>query len=284
MSQVQFINDLIESDFYWQRGSLVSACIACLSPEETCDFLDLGFNQTYQLRRAIARQIGRDIERQIEDCHFSLIRQLMHVVKDLPYNKKRGWASFLGVLLDYLPADLQREVIEFILASSYVIIRRKAYRKLASDWDAGYLPLIADAWETHKDPRCAALIIDKFPLSFLQHQLVELEKALAKLGPWYLSRLFLRVGAADFNTLERLLQLDEVSFAYVSAKLQRPLSEAQARQLFERNWQDERAGLLVWSFGQMGLWSVITEIPDRFEELRNEQETRSRTRSIETQL
>ena len=111
-----------------------------------------------------------------------------------------------------------------------------------------------------------------------------MEEALVELGPWYLSRLFLKVASADISTLERLSSLDEISFAYVSAKLERPLDEDRARELLKKNWEDERAGLLVWSFGQMGFWSVLAEIPELIGGLLREKRARTGVETMTANL
>jgi len=40
----------------------------------------------------------------------------------------------------------------------------------------------------------------------------------------------------------------------------RPLQRREALSIFGRNKLDERVGLLIWSFGQMGLWDVLETI------------------------
>ena len=273
MSRVKFIERLIEEGFYWERAPLIAALVSCLDSEEACEILDLGFAQEPATRRAILRKIGRDIEYGVQECHYDLTAQLIQAFERLPYSKKNSCGYCLSFLYDYLPEDLQRTIIEFFLTSRYVNIRRRAYKKLRPNWGPEYLSQVSDAWAKHRDFGCALLIAERFPLFYLQEHLAELEQVLVEENPRYLARLFLRVGEVEGNKLEHLASLDEITFAYVSAKLQRPLTKERALRIFESNRLDERIGLLIWCFGQMGLWSVLVRVANRAEELDQERLT-----------
>jgi hypothetical protein len=270
VNRIQFITELIKSEFYWERGTLIAALVSCLTPEETCESLDLEFSQEPYIRRAILRKISRDMERGVQECHHQLIEQLIQAAQKLPYNKKNSCGYCLIYLYDYLPEEVQRAIIRFFVTSKYIVMRRRAYKKLRSHWSPEYQSLILDAWEKHKDFECALLVAENFPLLYIEQHLAELEETLMKSGPRYLAKLFLRVGEADNSKLNRLANLDEITFAYVSAKLQRPLTEERALQIFDNNRLDGRIGLLIWCFGQMGMWSVLVSIADRTKEFDQE--------------
>ena len=42
-------------------------------------------------------------------------------------------------------------------------------------------------------------------------------------------------------------------------KFERKISISDAKDIIKRNYQDERIGLLMWCFGQMGLWEGIID-------------------------
>lgn len=278
VNRTKYIERLIEDGFYWERTTLIAALVSCLDPQEACEILDLGFTQEPATRRAILRKIGRDVEHGPQECHYNLIEQLIHASERLRYSKKNSCGYCLSFLYDYLSEDLQRTIVEFFLTSRYVNMRRRAYKKLRSNWDPEYLLQVSHAWAKHRDFECALLIAERFPLSYLQEHLTDLEQVLIEENPRYLAKLFLRVGEVDSNKLERLASLDEITFAYVSAKLRQPLTAERALKIFESNRLDERIGLLIWCFGQMGLWSVLVRVANRAEELDQERLARIRAK------
>lgn len=265
-SRVQFVRNLEGSDsLFLLRGSFSVAFIACLTPEETCQLLDLDFHQEYLTRHRILRKIERDIGSYgFNKCHYELVDRLVGVVGTLPYNKKQGCGHCLSYLYDYVPQDIQHRLLRFFLESKYVIFRRRAYKKLRTDWDASYQKRIEGAWSAHHDPDCARLMIDHFPVEYLIEYFFELLESVE--GSWHSTKLYLRVSEVDSSKLEHLAQTDEITFSYVSTKLGRIFGVDTALSIFERNKYDERLGLLIWCFGQMRLWSVLKTIEQDLDE------------------
>lgn len=265
-SRVEFVRNLEGSDsVFLLRGSLTSAFISCLAPEETCQLLDLDFHQEFTTRRLILRKIERDIGNHgFKECHYELVDRLVGVLGTLPYNKKNGCAGCLSYLYDYAPQDIRHRLLRFFLESKYVFLRRRGYRKLFFDWDASHENLITEVWNTRYDSDCAWLIIYRFPVEYLREHFDELlEQAV---DTWHSTKLYLRVSEIDFSKAEYLAQTDEIRYAYVCAKLGRTFDADTALSMFERNKYDEELGLLIWCFGQMRLWSVLKTIEQDLDE------------------
>ncbi len=265
-SRVQFVRNLENSDsLFLLRGSLSFAFISCLTPEETCQLLDLDSHQEYLARHRILRKIERDIENQgFNERHYELVDRLVGVVGTLPYNKKQGCGYCLSYLYDYAPQDVQHRLLSFFLESKYIIFRRRAYKKLRADWDASYHNRIEEAWSAHHDSDCARLMIDRFPVEYLIEHFFEILESVE--GSWHSTKLYLRMSEVDRSKLKHLSQTDEITFAYVSTKLGRSFEVDTALSIFERNKHDERLGLLIWCFGQMKLWSVLRTIEQDLDE------------------
>lgn len=69
------------------------------------------------------------------------------------------------------------------------------------------------------------------------------------------------------SVLEDLKVKDEISYCYVLAKLRRPLQVRQAIEIANRASDDDRFGLLIWSFGQLGLWAALQHIEAKLPEI-----------------
>ena len=211
-NRVQFVRDLEQNNsLFLLRGSFSSAFISCLTPEETCQVLDLDFHQEPRTRHRILRKIERDIEDQgFKECHYQLVDKLLGVIGTLPYNKKQGGGHCLSYLYDFAPPDIQHRLLRFFLDSKYVILRRRAYKKLRADWDASYQERIEEAWNVHHDSDCARLIIDRFPVEYLIEHFFELLESVEE--SWHSTKLYLRMSMVDHSKLEHLSATDEMGF------------------------------------------------------------------------
>jgi hypothetical protein len=267
-ARVQFVRSLKEGQVFSTftfAGSLHSAFVACLSPEEKCHVLDLSFGQSFQLRRTILRNIERDLKNDgFKACHRTLAHDLVEVIDTLPYKKKQACGYCLSYLYDYAPQDLQDYLLRVFLASKYVNFRRRSYKKLAKTWDASYEGMVKDVWNAHHDADCARLMIDHFEVEYLIEHFFDLASRVEE--SWHFTKLYLRASEIDSSKLEQLSQIDAITFAYVSTKLGHVFDADTALSMFERNKYDDRLGLLVWCFGQMKLWPALVAIEQDFDE------------------
>jgi hypothetical protein len=78
------------------------------------------------------------------------------------------------------------------------------------------------------------------------------------------SKLFLRISEKRPDLVIELKDSDEISYAYVLAKTNKVLSDTEAKEFLKNNYKDERIGLLIWCFGQMGLWDRIIEYDNKY--------------------
>ena len=281
MDQTQYIEQIIKNDCEWQKNTLVSALISCLPPDKACEFLDLKFFQEFDIRRIILRKIGKDIETDIQPCHNQLVEQMIKTFDSLPYKKKNSCGYCLSYLYHYFPEETQSVILNFLIKSKYVGMRRRAYKVLKHNWSDTHQSTVKNSWQQHKDLECALLIVQSFPLAYIQKQFLELERVIIQAPPWHVAKLFLRIATVDSSKLKRLAELDEITYAYVSAKSKQPFTERQALHIFENNKLDDRIGLLLWCFGQMGLWSVLVKISNQAEILEKEKLTEILSRNYQ---
>lgn len=81
--------------------------------------------------------------------------------------------------------------------------------------------------------------------------------------------MFLKLGAINFELVEELKDIDGISYCYVLTKFGKTISDIEAKEILKDNYKDERIGLLLWSFGQMGLWDIIVEYDIKYREKHN---------------
>lgn len=275
-SKIDFIKNFSETYHFSEQMALFSAFIACLEPVEACSLLDLQFEQEYVTRRVILKKIGRDIQAGKQECHRDLVNNLFQSFENLPYRKKQSSAYSLAFLHDFLLENIQDEIVVFLLQSKYIGIRRKGYKKLR-EWKSSFTLLVEQNWKTYQDLECAELIIENFPIEYLEADLGKLQEVV--LGTRYLTRLYLKVAEKNLSYIERLQAIDEITFAYVSVKTNKPFSDEQALSIFERQKYSEKLGLLIWCFGQMKLWSVLEKINEQLEKVVYERVVAQRTKN-----
>lgn len=241
-----------------EMRALYAAFVACLTPQEACQVLDLDLSQEPPKRRAALRKIGRDVEKDAEECHLGLLTNLMTGI-ERQARMRQTYGFYLEYLMAFAPSYLQEQITDFFLSSKYISVRKRGYRNLArkNDWEPEDQVIVEKAWTAFHDAECAALIIDRFEVDYLSRNFEELEQNAVD---YVVRRLYMRLIPLGKAALRRLSQADEITYAYILTKQELKLSKKEAFTLYERNKADQRIGLLIWCFGQMGLWEVLTKI------------------------
>jgi hypothetical protein len=258
--------DLLEraAALHWEPRALAYAAAWCLSDADACDALRVEERMDPIIRQATLRKICFDLDsRGFTLHHRALIDRLFASYPNLPAERRTGCGYALSYLYDHLPSEVQGELIALLLQSDHRVTRLRAYKKLRATWAECYLSIVGDAWFRHGDPECALLISEQFPSEFLLVHLTEICEALR---PWAVSKMFLRLAPVHPECLSELAEIDEVSLAYVRAKLEMPFAEDEAIQIANRHAASPRIGLLIWSFGRMRLQRTLEYIVQHADE------------------
>ncbi len=236
---------------------LVRAYCACLTPAQACYLLLQVADTTHILRAAALRKVSADIARSYGRHHNDLLLSLQRRFLKTDSRGRQGIGYCLSELSVNAPRKEHRAIQEFFLASEYIGVRRRGYKSIANDSIAPR-KLLGKAWQQRRDQECAWLIVKGFPADFL----ILNRKALAAVLPhaWQLARLYLRIGEVEPELLQELRDADQISYCYVLAKLGLQMSRKEAIQIIDRCSGDERIGLLIWSFGQLGHWHALKYI------------------------
>jgi hypothetical protein len=257
MNKLRFIRNFGELGRSYEKTGLFRAFVNCLKPDEACQALDLHFQQESLKRCALIGKIANDMEHKLEECHLTLISELMQGLSDQPYIKKQSFAYCLDSFYKCLPKHIQKGILYSFLYSEYRNMRRRAYNRLSANWNDEYRHPIEEVWLAYRDKECASLIIQFFPIDYIQINFLELEEVAIKKS--YIN-LFRRLIPLDEQKLEILAERDEITYVYILTQQNKNLHQKDALILYNRNKCDDRIGLLIWCFGQMKLWRALEAI------------------------
>jgi hypothetical protein len=239
---------------------LVGAYCACLTPEEAAGLLLASAEDRVDVRDAVLRKVCTDIDIAFTKCHEDLLDALVARFSIADSRGRQSLGYCLSTLAIHVPPPERHRIQTAFLRSTYIGIRRRAYKSIALGSNIPFEEVQA-TWQRYADPECAWLIVKTFPVDFLLAHRAELEAALTE--GWQLSRLYMRIAETNPSVLDDLKSKDEISYCYVLAKLKRPLQMSEAIQIANRTSNDDRFGLLVWSLGRLGLWAALQHIEAR---------------------
>ena len=264
MNRIEYINQRRASNNFCESDyTIISSLIYSLTPNEACSFLNLTFEQDYRVRRYILRKISNDISKSYTTTHKKLIAILIKKLDEKKFSRKESCAFSLNFLIDSLPTKSRRKIIDAFLTSKSSRNRDRALKRLNADWDKKYFELVEQVWHSFHDNYCLEIILNHFSTKFLLENHKEI---LQYAQPYQTSKLFLKIGESNPELLDKLKEIDAISFCYVLAKFNKVVSDKTAKTILNNNYKDERIGLLLWSFGQMGLWDTIVEYDNKYRE------------------
>ena len=262
MTHIEYfkIRSQIENPDYLDLA-ILNSLIQSLSDSEVCSLFDLTFKQEYHIRHYILKKISDDISKKFTTDHQNLIKTLLKKLREKGFDKKECCAFSLDFMYNKLPLRYKNLILRSFLNSKSSRNRNRALKRINSEWHNRYIKTIESIWDCHKDSSCLDIIINHFPNDFLLSNYNEL-KLFA--DQYQLSRLFIRIGSLKHELLEELKNIDQITYSYVLAKLNKRFDSQQASEILKNNHKDKRIGLLLWCFGKMELWDNIIEFDLKF--------------------
>jgi len=257
--RVEFLitfGEILEEHSYGLFFSLLS----CLSAQDVCKVLDTDFRQDNYTRRAILRRLRTAVETDVLPCHINLFQEIVTKFDILTSKDKRRCATFIGMLIVYMPINSQKQAILKFLKSKSKMTQRYAIGWIHSiKWDCDYQGLILKIWQQNQSTELAHLIINKCDPSILQEHYCDLSKVVQK-TPMY-NKLHLKIAPYDMSKVEAQKENNPVTYVYLMTKLGHKLDTAEAVSVYEKVLHMEgNTGLLIWCFGQMQLWDSLMKI------------------------
>lgn len=251
----------VEDDF-----GLMNACIQCIDTPQSAILLAKEAERVSRLRNGLLRKVLQDIRREILPEHIELVEILIARLEVSDVKGRQGIGFCLSKILEEIPQELRLRVQSVFLESRFVGLRRRGYKAISYD-DSPRIDFLKKAWRDFQDSECAWLMVKLMPVQ----ELYNIRKELLEFLPegWQVSRLYLRLADFSESVLSELREIDGVCYSYVIAKLGRTLAHEDARELIRQYETDDRFGLLIWSFGQMGLWDTLMWLKDQLVDIKH---------------
>ena len=262
MNKIKYIKQILQDINVSQNHlSLALAFIDTLSAKDTCRLLDPSFNQSPYLRRKILKKMASDIGECYEKCHEELISKLLSQIQMKSFSKRTSCAYAIHYLLPYIPHKNQKNIISSFLFSPYSSIRERAFKILYRNWEKIYVKDILDVWDKYHTDSCAKIIIKHFPISVLLNRARDLFTFSTS---WRQRSLLLKIINSDKKLVKELTIDDPITYTYVLAKSGKKISSLRAWEIAQKYREDDKIGLLLWCFGQMGLWKTLVKFKETY--------------------
>ena len=254
--RIEYLRRLTEGDEVYVNDYVLRALIFSLTAEDAVNFFDLRFIQDSTIRHWLVEKICKDAEKELQEFHSEFANALLEIIGQKSFSKRESCAFALGSLCTHMPQPLQHTIISKFLSSRYSKLRLRGYKYLRNSWMPEFENQVVSNWERFKEEKAAWLIIENASDEML---LTNFKEYVPHLNPYQRSRFFIRLFPINAESIEELITIDAISYTYVRAKLHKPLSSADAKNILEENKDDERVGLLFWSLSQMELFDVIAD-------------------------
>jgi len=247
-------------DYYIFSGLLNS-----LEPQELIKSFDCSFILRKLKRKVFVYKIIFDVKNGHSQEYEQFFRNLLNNISSLDsYHKKQASSQFLTDLYEYIPSDLQNELIDYLLFSNYINDRKRGYNLLAIYWRDSFKKILEKAFLEYLDFDALDIIIDKMSPKFLYKNYstlneffpdeeLEYDFELLKLRNKFLIKIF---DFAKKSILPDLKQKDPISYIFIMKENKEKIDEDFAYNTFLNT---RRNSLIRW-YGQMGLWNAILKI------------------------
>ncbi|MFH0901719.1 MAG: hypothetical protein V2A73_13910, partial [Pseudomonadota bacterium] len=154
--------------------------------------------------------------------------------------------------------ELRNRVLSILFASRRKAERIAGFKLLKRSWTDADLATVDEAWMASPSEQLAAIMATMAPSEYLANHLSELANRLH--GTQYIRRLYIRAAECKPDCKNELLPDDGTSYVYVVAKLGLGLDAALAKRIYQGCGNDDDRELLIWCFGRLHLWTVLSEI------------------------
>jgi len=261
MDKIEYLKSITNVDrLDYDDRSIILALINSLNPQESVDFFDITFSNDSKIREWTAKKIAKDIRNNKEKIHDNLIKKLLGFLNRKKFKYRATCGFSLELIIEYLPKKDKRKVVNKLLESEYLQLRKRAYRQIENDFDKYYEKKLKQTFRNYQDEYLIWFLLKNFSDEFAYENY---DYFIKSCNNYQLSKLFLKVTKIKPELIKTLKKIDDISYSYVTAKNNLPFTDREAIELISRNENDERFGLLIWSIGQHGKWKILKEYYDK---------------------
>ncbi len=249
------------------QATLLHAFMACLSTAELCSAAEMLLDsntKVYSAIRTRLRRIARKDENMIQ--LDDLATRLLTTWASSPSHRRRI-DSMLSLLYEHFSAPTRKDVLDFWLGRGSSDARARWLKAFSRDETLLDYNLIYEYWSETQDWRAAKVIAYEGDVALVLRMLKQIGRADDK--GWIISRAIIRLeGRCEFDWSSFKLN-HPGSYAYVCSQIGRHIAEEEAYEIVQRCKLgfDGDLGLALWSFGQMGFWSVLEQVSELSSEM-----------------
>ncbi|MBJ6986150.1 hypothetical protein [Devosia sp. MC521] len=173
--------------------------------------------------------------------------------------------ALLAAIYTWLPLPHRHAVLERWIDSGTKTSAARWLKAMASDPSLFDATAIFDYWLVSNSIPAAKILAYQAEPAFLDEVLARLVARCSE--GWIISKAALRATSVPPDVWPVLRQNHPATYAYLCAVLGRNIPEEEAIALFQDTKSsilDEQRRLVIWSIGQMGLFSVLDHLADNF--------------------
>jgi hypothetical protein len=244
--------------------NLLHAYIACLGPEDLCETAFRTLDGPTEVRGAIRSRLLRLGREQIGLPEIDQLGIRLLAVAPADAKARVRVDALFSHLYSFLGPTIRQSITERWRDRG---TRGAAARWLKAITDDDLLfsaEAVIDYWRYSGDWRAAKLIAYRAEPALLSRVLPQLVRDCAE--GWIVSRAALRAEFIAEDVWAAIRGKFPATYAYLCAKLDRPLGEEEALALVSEadgGIMGDR-GLAIWALGQLGVWSVLDRVREAF--------------------
>ena len=247
--------------------NLLHAYVACLSPAELCNatlhYLEADQVLVRALRTRLVR-VGND------GGNTNELDRLSADLIALPAKGRRlgpRTDSVLSAIYPFLSVEARKAILERWLDRGNKAAAARWLKAMANDALLLDVELAWGEWQSSRDPLPAKIFIQHAAGARIAEALPELINHAAE--GWLVSKAALKTPTISDECWHSIRGKFPATYAYLCAKLNRSLAEAEALAIVEETTGGPFGdrGLAIWSIGQMKMIEVLDQLSARYDEL-----------------
>ena len=249
-------------EFSREHGSpirgIMYALASCLTFAEASDALFSLIEADAITRRPVLVRLLQLADKSVTANQIDiLLRRLILLSKKRPSLRVRVNAV-LSQLWPHATLKMKRKIIETWKTDTLLDSKKRWLRAAADDKRFFNAKEILRYWRNSGNSRAAQVIAYNASPAFLNGVLAELLENCDE--GWIVGRAAIRAGRFPPGFFYRLKQRLPATYAYVCAKTKTPITHREAVALAANERDSDDRSLILWSIGQLGIWTALEEI------------------------
>ena len=247
-------------DLHQAAPNLAHAFAACLTNEEVCDAVIQTLPAGPYLRSVLLGQLFSRAQGDLPAAQVDeVVAALSTLGNERPILRVRADAV-LSHIYPALRPPTREAVLELWLARGSPSAASRWLKAISGDELLFSVPLLLTYWRATHDRRAAKILAERADPELLSSLLPNLLQICEE--GWIIQRAVLRASYVSEETWGRIHENFPVTYIYLCAKTQKPITEAEAHAIIEESEDGffGLRGLAIWSAGQLGMWDVLERV------------------------